>query len=268
MIIGKDGKLTNKHEYFQKIEFTTAELKKLPKVHAGFLVGSCLAVNDISIVQKTLLLAQNTRVGHWPTDSEALQEVAFAQALVLERNLSAKVFEYLKMLCDYIKRCDRVGDSNMQAFTELAKSELSTLKQGENYNLAKWYRDKATNHYIISEFSSIIDNDNSSNNYSIYLHEKDGNSSYLLGEQFLVFEKFCRNGEFFSEEMEEFIDWILEASAKITKLHNEFCIQIFKVFLPEKGAKAITASFQQHHVGKIRGTCLPILWNFQDMEEF
>jgi len=251
-----------------KIEFTTGELRKLPSVHAGFLVGSCLAINEITILQRILILASNTPTASGPICNKELQEIADIQFIVLERNLSAKVFEYLRMVDGYKKRCERGNISSMHEFLSEANTVVLKIKNRKGYNLAKWYRNKVTNHYVASEFTSLIEKGNLGEDdtiHPIFLHEKDRNSSYVLGEHVLLAKLYeeTEGDNGMIEEYDIFKDWVHDSSEKVRGLHHDFCIQLFDYYLPEKEAEEFSIAPEPHLVAQIKKSCLPILWDFK-----
>ena len=233
-------------------------------------MSSCLAINEVTVFQKILLMALNTRSPDKPIGDSTLQETAFAQAIIIERNLSAKVIEYLNMIGDYKKKCGRKRETKMQFFLERIDDVTAKLRNGENYKLALWYRNTVTNHYLISELEPLIRNGDLGGDdtaHTIYLHEKDGNSSYLLGEQLLL-AKLTEDVGSAVDRMEGFSEWVLEASAMAMKLHHEFCIQLLEIYLPQKQAQEYSITPEPHLVGQLKETCLPVLWDFQCLDGF
>lgn len=247
-----------------KMEFTLGELRSLPPTHAGFLFASCLSINDISVIQKVFLMAQNTRAAQDGTSDDRLREIALGQSVVIERNLGAKVLEYLKLIGDYKKQCKRAKDTSMLPFIEKADAVASKLKSGESYDLAVWYRNNATSHYNISLFKSLFHNDAISNDdtkYTIYLHEREGNTSYLLGEQMLL-AKLSENGRDPIEQINMFGDWVLETSKTVMKLHNEFCKCLFERYFPSKKIVESPILIEPQLIGNLIEDHLPLMWNF------
>ncbi len=254
-----------KKEKLAKIEFTTKELRKLNPVHSGFLASTCLAVNDIIVVQKVLLQALNTRNLHGKIKDETLQEIAFTQTNILERILAANLYEYMDMVGKYVKSCEKKKDTSMQVFLDEASKVISNLKDASAYSLVKWYRDKATNHYDSAGLTSLLQGRKLGDDdpvYFIYLHEKDGNSNYILGEQVLLM-KLSEESDSPFDQMEEFGDWVNNASRKIMKLHSCFFIQLLENHFQEKYPQGFSVMAEPHLFGKIEETCLPILWDFQ-----
>jgi hypothetical protein len=82
-----------------RASFTTKELRAMPKVHSGFLVTSCLAINEIE--PSLRLLTLNTRSRERPISNPALEEYAFCQFQMIERSRGSKIIEYLTLLGDY-----------------------------------------------------------------------------------------------------------------------------------------------------------------------
>ena len=126
-----------------KIAFTVADLRKVPQ-HAGFLVASSLAVNEINTIQRAFLMALNTRSKSRPIKDQALQEIAYSQSAIIERNLSAKILEYMNLVGDYPKICKRAKVSPLEPFSSKSAAAIIALRAAPGYELALWYRNKVT----------------------------------------------------------------------------------------------------------------------------
>ncbi|WP_417711723.1 hypothetical protein [Roseibium aggregatum] len=209
-------------------------------------------------------MALNTRATHKPNTEKELQDISYALAIVAQRNLAAKLLEYINMLEEYKKRCKRKKDQSMNMFLDEATSAISNLKKVRYYDLALWYRNKVTNHYAVHELTSLIRDGNlgdGDTEHSIYLHEKDGNSYYTLGEQVLL-AKLSEDGRDPIETINKFDDWVTGASGKVMKLHHLFCVELLKIYLPTKKAEVCHVAPNPHIVGLPAEACLPIWWDF------
>ena len=156
----------------------------------------------------------------------------------------------------------------MQKFLDEASDVESELKKQKGWALAKWLRNKITHHCVVSELTSLIEKGRIGEDdtvHPIYLHEKDGNSSYVLGEHVLLAKLYeGTEGDIgMIENFQIFGDWVHDASAKVKRLHDNFCIQLFEYYLPEKEAKEFSIVPEPHLVAQIEKSCLPILWDFQ-----
>jgi hypothetical protein len=244
------------------VEFTTGELKQLPSHHSGFLACSCLAIDEIAVLQKVLLLALNSR-SRSRNGEEAVQEITFANSLIVQRNLSAKLLEYHNLLGDYVKRCKRGKSVELQEFVASAEQATSRFREGAEYELALWYRNTVTSHYLVSVIASLIqggDLGDEERAHPIYLHERDGNSAYVLGEQVLL-AKLAENGASPIEKLDRFSAWVLDMAKRAMANHHTFCIALLETYFPEKVAVEFRFDLDKRLLGELTDTYLPALWN-------
>jgi hypothetical protein len=263
IVMGGNVTMANNQFDLAKIDFTTRELRGLPPAHAAYFVISCLAINEIAVIQKVLLMALNTRTLTQPLSESALQEIAYAQTAIIERNLGSKVIEYIKMTDKHNKLCRKKGENGaLRSFLDEAKTTTSRLKGEPGYELALWYRNKVTSHYDVAEINSLIqsgDLGSDSDAHPIYLHKLNGNSFYIIGEQ-VVLAKLSEYGAPPLERIRSYEDWVLSACEAVVKLHQAFCIALTKTYFPTKQARTFPIAPAPHLVGGVRDVCLPILW--------
>lgn len=249
-----------------KVEFTADEIRNLPSVHRSFFMGTCLAINEISMFQKMLIMGHNSLQNANSSKHTPFREMALAQILTIERNLAAKLIEYLNLLDDFRKKCNRMKIADMSEFLSRIDLVSNQIRSGAEYQLAKWFRNSVTSHYLMSEFESLIENSDLGTDealHPIYLHTRDANSSYLLGEQLLI-AKFLEDGENAVDRRERFRAWVLETSSQLMEFHHMFCIQLLEKHLPAKKFETLRLDSEHRLVGELRETCLPILWALDD----
>lgn len=246
---------------FSKVTFTSGELRGLPSIHSGALVSTCLAINEINSFLKITLLAENSGPPARDISEDILTEIAHSETIIYIRNLSSKILEYMNMIGDYKKKCERNSDSSMQSFIDKATKIIDEIRTSNGYNLALWYRNTVTNHYLVSEITKLVrEGDIGADNaeHSIYLHEKEGNSGYVLGEQILL-AKLSENGNDPIEQNLIFHDWVISSARKIVQLHHEFCLNFLDKHCPNKKAVKVTLTPEAHLTGHLKDTCLPII---------
>lgn len=245
-----------------RVALTTTELRKIPPKHAGFLVASCLAIDDILLGHKLLLLALNSRLKLQRDPDGPFKEIAFAEERALSRGLAAKLFEFLNLLDEYIKKCTRKQTPEMESFLKHAKTVLASARDDSSHELAQWYRNKATSHYSTTELAKLAtegDLGDETRTNSIYLHPKDGNSHYILGEQVLL-SKLCEGNCDPVASLKKLDSWIGRIARDAIKLHHDYCITLFKVYFPSKSLLSVEAKIPPEQVGDVRKSVLPLFW--------
>jgi hypothetical protein len=90
----------------------------------------------------------------------------------------------------------------------------------------------------------------------IYLHQKDGNSVYLMGEDIAPIDAFDS-----SEQIEAWSDWVLNTCRAIQSLHHAHKIWVIETFFPTKMGREIRLHPDVRLVGTFDDG-VPILWDF------
>ncbi|MBM7324150.1 hypothetical protein JS562_13665 [Agrobacterium sp. S2] len=247
-----------------KIAFAAADLRKVAQ-HAGFLVASSLAVNEINILQRAFLMALNTRSKSRPIQDAALQEIAYSQSAVIERNLSAKILEYMNLVGDYPKICTRAKVPPLDPFATKAAAAIGALRTSPGYDLALWYRNKVTSHYVVSDVVKLITDEDigePDHEHSMYLHQSDGNSAYLLGERIVLAKLGADKGDAV-QKMRVYGDWVMMAVKQVMSLHHDFCIQFLRQLFPDRYATKFSVEIEPHLVGHLTNALMPIFWDMK-----
>lgn len=247
------------------IEVTNKELRNIPDAHLGFLISSCLAITELNILLKPLIMSLNSRKEANAPNDKCLQEIAFVHEIIFQRNVASKLYEYINSLSVYQKKCSNSKDTSMFDFTKALQQEIDEIKQTEEYSILKWFRNKATNHYASSEFIKLAKNINPDANdmsHPFYLHPMQGNSYYLLGEQILL-QKFSEFNADPYGALNNYSNWIRGVNIKIQKFHHDFCIKLFKLYLPGKKLDEISIEPAEYHIGDLTSTNMPLLWKFR-----
>lgn len=220
-----------KSEHLYRIDFTTTELRQVPKLHSGFLVTSCLAINDISLSLRLLLMALNSKSKLSANADDAMTEFVFSQLQMIERGLGAKIYEYLNMLGAYHTRCKKANDTIMLPLVKAALDEAeSTYRVGDAYELAQWYRNNASSHYLVSPITDLMMKANIAENHVIYLAEQQGNANYLIGEQVLLgrLSQGGKNGEEMADLLKSYGKCVEYTARFALKVHGDLTVELFR----------------------------------------
>lgn len=251
-----------------RVSFTTKELRAMPKIHSGFLVTSCLAINEIGLSLRLFLMTMNTRSKERPISNPALEEYAFCQFQMIERSLGSKAIEYLNLLGDYQKQCDRARDTTMKGMIDPVMDTVrNSIRVGAEYKLAEWYRNKASFHYNVADITSLMMTADLADEHSIYLHQQAGNASYLLGEQILL-GKLSEGGKSTEETaatLTAYGKWVEDAARYVMDVHHQFTVALFRAFFPTKIGQEFEIDPEPHLIARLNETSLPILWDLSEV---
>lgn len=252
-------------EHLYRMDFDADELKKLPKVHVAFLVSSCVAITDITTFLRLFLLAINAPNFKGSKIDEVVSDYSLTQALVIQRTLSGKLKEYIYMCEQYQSTCEKRSDDTLHKFRQKTLQKCTQLKCAPEYELVDWYRDKVTHHYIVSHISELTNHMQSGENYSIFMHDRDGNNGYFLGEQILFHKLGIGSKDEIFAKADGFLNWVITAARIVQELHHDYCIQFLETFFPNKVAREISIDVPDDMVGKLGATQLPCFWDFQEL---
>jgi len=247
-----------KHSEQQFVEFMfqSADLKGMPKQHSAYMVATSFAINEILVfLRLTLLTANSLKVAKG--DDERLAGFAFLQDQILMRSLSARAVEYLKLAKDHRTVCERAKDTAGLAFFETYSTVLDGLWDDPVTAVAITIRNKLTGHVELTRIRDTISGiPEDRRETGIYLHQKDGNSIYLMGEDIAHIGAFES-----SEEIQAWSDWVLNTCRAIQSLHHAYMIWAIETFFPEKIGQEIRLHPDSELVGTFNDG-IPVLWDF------
>jgi hypothetical protein len=112
-----------------EISFSKEELLSIPKPHFAFLRGSSAAANDVAVFQRLLIQSTGERY-----DSELIVTFQNVTTLILLRNLSAKLVEYVNLLESLVTLLKRNGYSETR-LRRRAERILRGLKAPRAYQV-------------------------------------------------------------------------------------------------------------------------------------
>lgn len=246
----------NPEHQFVEFMFEPDELKALPKQHSAYIVASSFAINEIMVFLRLTLLTLNS-LNVARGDDERLAGFAFMQDHILLRTLSARAVEYLKLAKDHRTACKRAGDAQGLAFFDVHGPKIDAMWDDPLTTLALEIRNKLTGHVVLERIrDTIAKMPDESRRVGIYLHEKDGNSVYLLGEDIAHIAAFDT-----SEQIEAWSDWVLSTCRAIQSLHSAYMIWAIEQFFPATMGKEIRLRPDPRLLGNFKDG-IPILWDF------
>ena len=245
------------------VGFSSADLKRIPSAHAAFLVASSFACNEVNLLQRVFQLALNSR--KLAGREAAVQTTSYSFALILSRQLSAKLVEYHKLVTDYLARATRSEGSSGSRFLGRYAPRVEQFAKSKEFAFAKRLRNKLTNHYVLSEVESLLEG-MPTDTFTIWLHEKEGNTFYQLGEEIAMIGFLSAGGDV-KGQLEAWQDWILMASRIAVHLHNRVANGILGEYFPEKRATGFRLVVEDQLVGDLQSSALPLFWDFDHAVE-
>ncbi len=241
------------------LTFTSGDLSRLPSHLAAFLAGTSLAVNDMQILRRSQLLITNA-VKRTKKQS-SVELLALLQSLTEDRLLSARLFEYIKF---YERFTSEYGfEGAVDTATASALKSLAALKEGRGFDVARWMRNKITNHLDIEEAIKIVRQIAAGETFSLMLHETQWNTWHPLGDQILSYyglQKFGDQGA----SLAAWQQWIDATHEWTLQTHNEFVIAVLEQYLPEKVAVEQREFVDETLVGTPSTSALPLFFVAED----
>ncbi|MGV3574827.1 MAG: hypothetical protein ACO1O4_06775 [Devosia sp.] len=211
--------------------FTVDDLRALPEHLAAFLAGTSLAINDMQMLRRSQLLAMNA-VGYTKKRSSP-ELLALLQSLTEDRLLSARLFEYAKFYSKFA--AEYPFDGEAQRVVTSALGRLVPLRDLPGYQIAKWMRNKITNHIDIEEAVRAVRQSADGDSFSVLLHETQWNTWHPLGDQMLSYYGLKKFGDQ-AQSLADWHHWIDGAHEWALETHNEFIVALLEQYFPEKMA--------------------------------
>lgn len=256
LFISGSGMTEHPQHQFVEFMFEPDELKAMPKQHSAYIVATSFAINEIMVFLRMMLLTLNSLKVAKEGD-ERLAGFAFMQYHILQRTLSARAVEYLKLARDHRTACTRAKDAKGLEFFAMHGATIDKLWDDPTTKMAVAIRNKLTGHIDLHRIAeSIRKMPEESRRVGIYLHEKDGNSVYLVGEDIGHIAAFDT-----TEDIEAWSDWVQSTCRTIQRLHSAYMIWAIEAFFPAKMGKEIRLRPDPRLLGNFNDQ-IPILWDF------
>lgn len=211
---------------FGKIEFSQADLDRIPPRHLIFLGQSGLAANDISVFLKLL-------IGHMGQEAKAgpLMDLSVLSLVIIQRNLQSKLFEFINLCDEYHKTCSRKKDEVVGHMLEEIKEDLDEIKLDPCYAFSEFVRDKVTNHYAYRDWHSGAKEHKADHKFKIYMHQMNGNTFYPFAEEASHLSALS-NPKWGDIEVNDVIRWMSDTNHTLIHIQQQVALAIFKAFIP------------------------------------
>ena len=198
-----------------KIKLDKDAIEKIGRHDFAFFSTVCFALNEIFVFHKFLVSTI-----HEEQKDDDVKLMIFSHQLIMMRNLSAKVVEFIDTLEAQEKVWER-GRGIAFNHSGSIRSEISIAKSSVFFSLTKHLRNKMIFHYLVSEALDNIDEISERAELSLLLHNEQGNSCFPIGEEVMLLPavaKFLKDkNKIETKEQiikfhEGWIDWSIQSS--------------------------------------------------------
>jgi len=224
----------------------------------GFLVS------EINALKRMSLFSMFPHTEH----SDLAPSIAIQRNLLL-RTATAKLFEFLRFV---EKRLDPQAEvTSVSRILGKFSTELSSLRDGIGFQLAKHIRNKMANHLDFDEAKFSAEAASNTAECSFYLTNANGNSYYPIGDEIVfasalqgiwkVSEEQKTNKEekaSFEEALDAWIDWTLKLSDLADRVHLALFTELVEPLVPKRMAHHRVMWMDSDLVAQHPGFRLPI----------
>lgn len=242
---------------FGEVSLSAEQLLSVKPHRLDFIVRSGLAANDVAIFLRLYLMHF-----HNDPEDEIVREISSLNGVVIQRNLLAKLFEFIKLYDIFKKQCDRAKDFELLPIVHAALDRTDVLKSHKAFTVIDTARNEITNHYVTGRNEAHLRKYKPGQRLKMYLHLNTGNSYYPIAEE-LSYLSYISLSEDAGVSVEDILSWAQAAAAALLQNQQRLMIRIFQLDLPELRSRAKKVYVPNGLVGveSYRG---PILIHMQD----
>ena len=228
-----------------KLDITKQDLSDLPPVHRHFLVNSCIALNDINMFTRLIILYGDAKSKHELVNFAALQTY-----MQLTRSLSGRIVEFIKLVDDYSKKCSRakIDPDIVSSCGEFVKE----ARESPSFGRWKRFRDQITHHYILddSDIQNNINQFDDDHLFSVVIHQASGNTLFTLAEDIGFRGAF---GDFETSEeadqaLNELMDWCISVGGLSQRFQAERVVELLDRYFPKLKKTPLRASVEERFI--------------------
>jgi len=236
-----------------------SDLDGLTTDQKAFLAIVSYAASEFNILRRLYLFAS-----HETTDED--QDILFGttmQRLVVLRTWSAKLFE-LSQTVEKLSKENGTSDLVVQRVAKSAWKSFEDTKLTDGYKIARNVRHEATNHYSMDAAKRNLPFVPSHANCGLFMHEKDGNSFYPMGEEVMFMGRMNRSGsslktdEERAEQLNLWARWNLDATRWSRELQRSIDTELLFDHMPGRSGKQKVYWFDPELVGGLTGRRVPL----------
>ena len=254
--------------HLDEFEIPRSDFEKLPPYVRASLATLAYAVDEINVF-KRLVVQANTN----PPEDLTLRLQHVTQLNSLTRVMSAKIFEAVAVYEDSSKKAKRASDEELSKFFNQQHKGWKELKKSRYYVLAKLIRDKATNHYLVSETEQNLEFLGEQYLATFYLSKINGNSFHPMGEEIAFIGRLSRaykeefDSEFNPSELYNWIEWCMSASKWMTSFFQNYVLWIHKNRFPEWRLRPRKPYLEEELFFEIGEKPLPIFFSVEKYKQ-
>jgi hypothetical protein len=165
-----------------KIEFTNAEILKLPEPVRSFIVASSTAMNQLNFFLGIMAQAWQGEA----EDNDIANEYLIIYRFIALRHTAATCYESLALFEEFSKKISRKSNPDLIKISTLIDKCIAELKSDDAFHFVEDTRDHLTSHFAMHglNFNSLNDLQQTHN---VYLHSMNGNSLAPLSESIFFF---------------------------------------------------------------------------------
>lgn len=244
-------------EHLHEFDLSWAELRTLPEDQIALFSLSSYAVSEINVLSRVTAFSL-----HKPVGVKSIDAAIVLQWVVLLRNWSAKMFEFVKCL-EEIRRQKHL-DVLVKEIVKLALKKFRPIGDQKGFFIARNLRNEATNHYSFRATKQNISHVSDPANCKSLFHEMHGNSLHLLGEEVVFYGRLMRYGASYSDQEEKlrmidhWLEWNLTATNWIRDVHDDAFQKTILDRFPEKKVRKRTYWIPPSLVGELEEAHLPV----------
>ncbi len=209
-------------EFFTEVELSWKDFSSLSDDQKSALSIVCFAVSEINSLMRIYAFSDHTLTGKAAIDYSIL-----VQSHGILRSWSAKLFEFSEFVT-FRDRKNRTSDDRLLELSRTAKESFNALKRENGYVIARSLRHETTNHYLLDPVRKSLPFVSDRANCNFYLHKKNGNSVFPMGDEVVFIGRINREGAKIESALEkaEMYDqwwkWNLAATKWLHRVHFDF----------------------------------------------
>lgn len=245
-------------EYLTEYKLSLADLEDLHEDLSAALAVTCYAVSEINTLMRLYIFSS-----HQVIDNEVIDAASMIQRGVLLRTWSSKLFEFSEFIHLNGKH-NKTKNVDLIELAKQAQKSFEQLKQEKGFDLVRNIRHEASNHYCLNPARKNLKHLSPTSKLSFYLHEKNGNSFFPMGEEVMFIGRINRHAtsETTKEEKSQlyntWMNWNLMASNWLGEVHHLFVKRLVLERFSERKAERKDYWIPPTMVGEVGEIITPI----------